>query len=306
MYMCGGGKSLMIGSGRRITAAVILVALRACFCKGTHTDPPTLPFSPSTLPCLDLLRCAGSPARGASRQRRASHRPRHRQPPRSMPQAPAKPVSLPLCCLAAACHSCRQACAAGAGNGDLFNPIKSSHYATVGLHLKDGALNSLAGRVGAFGDFDSDQFTDIVWIHDDVAAVSVQRWNHKTDKFEAVPEARVELPVQVAPSAHGPQLTAVPSDFNFDGRMDLLVVSTDTSTGESDLLLYFGGLGAAPASKDGEPTGQQAGEDSQKASPRLCARPLVVGRARGQVRDFVTACMRAKGGLSALGDQAAT
>jgi len=48
-------------------------------------------------------------------------------------------------------------CTGGAGN--LFNPVKTQRYATVGLHRKTDALDSLTGRVGAFGDFDSDQYT---------------------------------------------------------------------------------------------------------------------------------------------------
>ena len=185
-------------------------------------------------------------------------------------------------------------CARTGGAGDLFNPIKSNHYSTVGLHLKAHALHSLVGRVGAFGDFDSDQFTDLFWIHDDAeldAHVSVQRWNHRTDEFEAVPGAAVRLPAghQGSSSGNRSQLAAVPSDFNFDGRMDLLLVSTDMDSGESDLLLYFGGYGMAPPFVGSEATTEDStrreGKRGQKASPRLGARPLLVGRAMGQVRE---------------------
>jgi len=64
-------------------------------------------------------------------------------------------------------------CAAG-GAGNLFNPGKTQSYSTVGLHLKSSdALHALAGRVGAFGDFDSDQYTDVFWIHDEALEVCV-------------------------------------------------------------------------------------------------------------------------------------
>jgi hypothetical protein len=160
------------------------------------------------------------------------------------------------------------------GAGNLFNPVRTQTYSTVGLHLRPSdALHALAGRVGAFGDFDSDQYTDVFWIHDETREVSVRRWDHKTGGFDAAPAASVRLPDDLPSSL---QLSVVPSDLNFDGNMDLLVVCADSDSGESELLLYFGGRRAA---------GQAGGEGSdQDTLHALAARPLIVGRAMGQVR----------------------
>ncbi len=162
------------------------------------------------------------------------------------------------------------------GAGNLFNPVRTQTYSTVGLHLKPSdALHALAGRVGAFGDFDSDQYTDVFWIHDEAREVSVRRWNHKNGGFDAAPAASVRLPDDLPSSL---QLSVVPSDFNFDGNMDLLVVCADSESGESELLLYFGGRRAA---------GQAGGDGSEDTLHVLAARPMFVGRAMGQVRDTV-------------------
>ena len=152
----------------------------------------------------------------------------------------------------------------------------------MGLHLKSDALHSLAGRVGAFGDFDSDQYTDIFWIDDEAHQVSVQRWNHKTDSFEAAPAASAQVPGSC-------RISVVPSDFNFDGRMDLLVVCTDSTSGESELFLYFGGRGAVNGvSKAGEMGASKVETNERKQPttiPILSDRPLVLGRAMGQVQE---------------------
>ena len=92
------------------------------------------------------------------------------------------------------------------------------------------------------------------------------------------PSATVQLPGDLTPMGRR-YLSVVPSDFNFDGKMDLLVVSTDGISMNSTLLLYFGGLGAAA---QGEGAGN-VDKGTTKLSPILSARPLVVGRAIGQV-----------------------
>lgn len=132
--------------------------------------------------------------------------------------------------------------------GDLFAPVKVRSYATVGLHLKPDQLDELPGRVGAFGDFDSDLFTDLVWIHDESSEpqqVSVLRWNREADTFVADPMASAKIPATFASSAARLTLSVVPSDLNLDGKMDLLVVCTEISSGNSTLLLYFGGRGGS-------------------------------------------------------------
>ena len=62
--------------------------------------------------------------------------------------------------------------------------------------------------------------------------------------------------------------------------MDLLVVCADPLSGESELLLYFGGRGAAAQAADGA----GSAEDTQNQMLHILgARPLVVGSAMGQV-----------------------
>ena len=186
-------------------------------------------------------------------------------------------VSLGVICLAWGLLLMAGFCS-GANFRSLFKPVQARTYATIGLHQKEDALESLIGRVGAFGDFDSDRFTDIFWIDRGETEVSVQRWNHKTGNFDVDPSATAQLPDDLTTMSRR-YLSVVPSDFNFDGKMDLLVVSTDGISMNSTLLLYFGGLGAAA---QGEVAGNMH-KETAKLSPILSAHPLVVGRAIGQV-----------------------
>ena len=66
----------------------------------------------------------------------------------------------------------------------------------------------------------------------------------------------------------------------YNSNMDLLVVCADPVSGESELLLYFGGRGAAAQAADGA----GSAEDTQNQMLHILgARPLVVGSAMGQV-----------------------
>jgi hypothetical protein len=74
----------------------------------------------------------------------------------------------------------------------------------------------------------------------------------------------------------------------YNSIMDLLVVCADPVSGESELLLYFGGRGAAAQAADGAEDGAGSADDTQKQMLHsLGARPLVVGSAMGQVLYYV-------------------
>ncbi|EKX52411.1 hypothetical protein GUITHDRAFT_133507 [Guillardia theta CCMP2712] len=125
---------------------------------------------------------------------------------------------------------------------NIFNPTKISSFATVGFHLKqDTAMRFLRGRVGAFGDFDSDMYTDMIWISQDSSKILVSRWDPNDNNFEnpgnpTSLQAIITLPANVTDKA----INIIPADFNYDGKLDLLVTATDSLSGESILLLYFG------------------------------------------------------------------
>jgi len=125
---------------------------------------------------------------------------------------------------------------------NIFNPSKINSFSTVGFHLKqDTAIRFLSGRVGAYGDFDSDMYTDMIWISQDSSRILVSRWDPNANSFEnpgnpTALQAIVNLPSNVTDKA----INVVPADFNYDGKLDVLVTATDSMSGETTLLLYFG------------------------------------------------------------------
>ncbi|KDN42724.1 hypothetical protein K437DRAFT_269305 [Tilletiaria anomala UBC 951] len=105
--------------------------------------------------------------------------------------------------------------------------------------LDAGNLGLSAGRVAAWGDADGDQFTDAFVVDDTVSQVSVRLWDHTTFSFKpAGPNQSLTVP-----PANRIQ-NVVPSDFNQDGVLDVLVMSSpsksNSANGELHLQLFFG------------------------------------------------------------------
>jgi len=76
-------------------------------------------------------------------------------------------------------------------------------------------LEGVFGLAQAFGDFNSDKFTDIFVVSQDKTQVSVYFWNTESYKFEisGAVIGRLQGISQI-----------IPGDFNYDGKLDLLIV----------------------------------------------------------------------------------
>ena len=76
-------------------------------------------------------------------------------------------------------------------------------------------LDALNGTVAALGDFDSDQYTDLLVLSTNRDELTVLRWDHESKRFIRGPTATAGV--------RG-TLNVVATDFNRDGRLDVLLV----------------------------------------------------------------------------------
>lgn len=84
------------------------------------------------------------------------------------------------------------------------------------------------GRVIAFGDFNGDQFLDVLWLANDQQTLSVHHWSHVDFIFK--PSISFRHPRKV--------LNVVPGDFTHTGKLDLLVMSESRTRNQMDLAIY--------------------------------------------------------------------
>ncbi|KAL0573899.1 hypothetical protein V5O48_008047 [Marasmius crinis-equi] len=91
-----------------------------------------------------------------------------------------------------------------------------------------GSLGLSAERAVAFGDFNGDQYLDVLMLEDDRRTLSVFLWNH--DKFHFDKSSSFKHPNDV--------YNVVPGDFRHSGKLDLLVMSRSQRDGPLDLSLY--------------------------------------------------------------------
>ncbi|KAJ9055507.1 hypothetical protein DSO57_1003208 [Entomophthora muscae] len=70
--------------------------------------------------------------------------------------------------------------------------------------------------VMGFGDFNSDKYTDIILLHDDLKSLQVAIFDDKKSGF---------VPSNFAYSAKSEIVNVVPADWNYDGRLDLLILT---------------------------------------------------------------------------------
>ncbi|KAG0020526.1 hypothetical protein BGZ80_004050 [Entomortierella chlamydospora] len=118
-------------------------------------------------------------------------------------------------------------------------------YSTNGLYNVDAnvGLKDVKGTVAAFGDFNGDKYTDIIALSDDQTSFSVYLWDHATWSFGLLPTATVTI-------AQTPQpfiiTNIVPGDFNYDGKLDVLVMGQAdpvlNPTGELMMRVYLGNI----------------------------------------------------------------
>lgn len=110
--------------------------------------------------------------------------------------------------------------------------------------LRAGSLGlDTDGRVVALGDFNGDQFLDVISVGSDQQTLTIHLWDHERFTYRTSSVFRHSQPV----------VNVVPGDFTQSGRLDLLVMSQPSpSRDQLDLFLYravaTGGLETTPLS----------------------------------------------------------
>ncbi|KII89322.1 hypothetical protein PLICRDRAFT_109686 [Plicaturopsis crispa FD-325 SS-3] len=89
------------------------------------------------------------------------------------------------------------------------------------------------GRVIAFGDFNGDQFLDVLLLGSDQQTLSVWFWNH--DEFFFKKSTSFQHPQRVH--------NVVPGDFTHNGKLDLLVMSQSQTRSQLDAAIYMASPG---------------------------------------------------------------
>ncbi|CAJ0628087.1 8090_t:CDS:10 [Entrophospora sp. SA101] len=109
-------------------------------------------------------------------------------------------------------------------NSSFFNR-NNKHSLTNGLTpLKDTGLQNISGTVAAFGDFNSDKFTDIVVLDSTQKSISIYLWDHESNKFSKANSSDIEINDFLITNV-------IPGDYNYDGNLDLLLMGqTNPST----------------------------------------------------------------------------
>ncbi|EGO21825.1 hypothetical protein SERLADRAFT_363011 [Serpula lacrymans var. lacrymans S7.9] len=97
--------------------------------------------------------------------------------------------------------------------------------------MKAGSMGIASGdRIVAFGDFNGDQFLDVLSLDQDQHTLSVYLWNHEDFSFHKSSSIRHPTPVS----------NVVPGDFTHDGKLDLLVMSGSQTPNRMNIVLYKG------------------------------------------------------------------
>ncbi|KAI0029329.1 hypothetical protein K488DRAFT_56617 [Vararia minispora EC-137] len=105
--------------------------------------------------------------------------------------------------------------------------------------LSAGSLG-VEGRVVAFGDFNGDQFLDVMTLGSDQRTLTVYLWNHEAFVFRS----------SASFQHHERVYNVVPGDFTHDGTLDVLIMSQNVISSQLSLTLYSaipgGGFSAQP------------------------------------------------------------
>lgn len=100
-------------------------------------------------------------------------------------------------------------------------------YEIGGLGL-DGLTNG--AQIMAYGDFDNNKYTDIVTIDDSLRTITISLYSHDSSSFSTLTSIKLNENI----------VSVIPGDFNYDGKLDLLVTTqSSSSTDPETYLKYF-------------------------------------------------------------------
>ncbi|EST06562.1 FG-GAP repeat [Kalmanozyma brasiliensis GHG001] len=90
-------------------------------------------------------------------------------------------------------------------------------------------LDSIDGQIAAWGDWNGDQFVDAIVVDSARQTANIHTWDRTSFSFSSSPAASVQL-------ASGNKISnVVAADVNYDGRLDLLIMSQSTSSSSKQL-----------------------------------------------------------------------
>ncbi|KAG9301641.1 hypothetical protein G9A89_016711 [Geosiphon pyriformis] len=114
--------------------------------------------------------------------------------------------------------------------------LRRGRFKTSALYNVDVGLTNIEGTVVAFGDFNSDKFTDLFVLSEDQTTVTVHTWVHLNWKFE-----KSKANITISKESNFIITNILPGDFNYDGKLDLLVMGQkDPPKGELFMRVYIG------------------------------------------------------------------
>eukprot|EP00163_Fabomonas_tropica_P000080 TRINITY_DN1006_c0_g1_i15.p1 TRINITY_DN1006_c0_g1~~TRINITY_DN1006_c0_g1_i15.p1 ORF type:complete len:238 (+),score=48.93 TRINITY_DN1006_c0_g1_i15:181-894(+) len=117
-------------------------------------------------------------------------------------------------------------------HADFFNP-KLSHapkFPDSQLYNLDVGLGAIQGRVVGLGDFNSDKYADLIALSNAGDAITIWIWDDDDFKYNVWPTAVINTTNVINVS---------PIDYNYDGRLDLLV-STQVGNAPIEHAVYIG------------------------------------------------------------------
>jgi len=107
----------------------------------------------------------------------------------------------------------------------------SGMYELGGLNL-DGETSGM--NIACYGDFNNDKYTDIVLLSDDQKSLTIYLYSHRSYGFSSFDTIQNDKAIE----------SVIPADYNYDGLLDLLVISKDGD--QMELKFYFGHHSSEP------------------------------------------------------------
>ncbi|GAK62023.1 t-cell immunomodulatory protein [Moesziomyces antarcticus] len=90
-------------------------------------------------------------------------------------------------------------------------------------------LDQINGQIATWGDWNGDQFLDAIVVDADRSTASIHVWDHSDFGFKRSPAATIQ-------TAAGQKISnVVAADINYDGRLDLLVMSQNPASTSKEL-----------------------------------------------------------------------
>ncbi|RHZ82632.1 hypothetical protein Glove_106g45 [Diversispora epigaea] len=111
--------------------------------------------------------------------------------------------------------------------------FQASKYSSSALYaVSDMGLDNINGTIVAFGDFNSDKYTDLIVLSADQTTISIYLWDHDSYKYELEP--LLNITISTDESNPGFLITNVlPGDYNYDGYLDLLIMGQEGPTDQN-------------------------------------------------------------------------